>query len=204
MTSAENSTNNSDHYSGLNLGAIQSLAAGTATFDAPVTLRSGKANSNQAQASERSSELSPENSREEQSDSSESLDESISLPPPSEVAMQDYDRLQQNLLILTIVFGAIIFPFVWGFYSLQIALDYILGACGGVVYLRMLGRNVSRIGRQNKNSSASRLAVFAGLMIVALRWDQVEVIPVFLGFLTYKAAIIAFVLWTSVGPQESA
>lgn len=128
--------------------------------------------------------------------------ERTSLPPPSESSMQDYYQLQQNLLGLTVAFGAVIFPFVWGFYSLQIALDYILGACAGVVYLRMLGRNVSNIGRNKKNSSAGRLAVFAGIMIVALRWDQLEVVPVFLGFLTYKAAIIAFVLWTSVRPSK--
>lgn len=130
------------------------------------------------------------------------LGENILLPPPSEASMQDYYQLQQNLLGLTIAFGIVIFPFIWGFYSLQIALDYILGACGGIVYLRMLGRNVSNIGRQQKNSSAGRLAVFAGIMIVALRWDQLAIIPVFLGFLTYKAAIIAFVLWTSVRPQR--
>ncbi|MGB3294216.1 MAG: ATP synthase subunit I [Phormidesmis sp.] len=130
--------------------------------------------------------------------------EDILLLPPSEASMQDYDQLQQNLLGLTVAFGVVIFPFIWGFYSWQIALDYILGACGGIVYLRMLGRDVSKIGRQKKNSSAGRLAVFAGMMIVALRWDQLEVIPVFLGFLTYKVAIIAFVLWTSTRPQRGA
>ncbi len=124
--------------------------------------------------------------------------------PASEASMQDYYQLQQNLLGLTLAFGAFIFPFVWGFYSLHIALDYLLGACTGVVYFRMLGKNVGRIGRQQKNSSAGRLAVFAGVMIVALRWDQIEVIPVFLGFLTYKAAIIAFILWTVVKPSKKA
>lgn len=133
--------------------------------------------------------------------SSNTQGEKISLPPPSEASMQDFYHLQQNLLGLTAAFGAVIFLFVWGFYSLQIALDYILGACTGIVYLRMLGKNVSSIGRQKKNSSAGRLAVFAGMMIVALRWEQVEVIPVFLGFLTYKAAIIAFVLWTTLQPH---
>ncbi|NJM98308.1 MAG: ATP synthase subunit I [Phormidesmis sp. RL_2_1] len=118
--------------------------------------------------------------------------------------MQDYYKLQQDLLGLTVAFSAVIFAFVWFFYSWQIALDYGLGTCAGVVYLRMLGKNVSTIGRQKKNSSAGRLAVFAGMMIVALRWEQLAVIPVFLGFLTYKAAIIAFVLWTSVLPERRA
>jgi ATP synthase protein I len=128
--------------------------------------------------------------------------ETTLLLPPSETSMQDYYRLEQNLLGLTLAFGAVIFPCVWAFYSLPIALDYLLGACAGTVYLRMLGNNVSRIGRQKKNSSIGRLAVFAGVMIVALRWEQLAVIPVFLGFLTYKAAIIAFILWTVVKPQQ--
>lgn len=129
-------------------------------------------------------------------------EENLLLNPPSENAMQEYYQLQQNLLGLTAAFGAVIFPFVWGFYSLQIALDYMLGACVGVVYLRMLGRGVSKIGRKKKNPSTGRLAVVAGVLIVAMRWEQLDVMPVFLGFLTYKAAIIAFVLWTSVMPQR--
>lgn len=131
-------------------------------------------------------------------------EEKLLLNPPSETAMHEYYQLQQNLLGLTAAFGAFIFPFVWGFYSLQIALDYMLGACVGVVYLRMLGRGVSQIGRKKKNPNTGRLAVVAGVMIVAMRWDQLDVMPVFLGFLTYKAAIVAFVLWTSVMPQREA
>jgi ATP synthase protein I len=127
---------------------------------------------------------------------------SLALSPPSENAMEDYYQLQDRLLLLTVVFTALVFPFAWLFYSLQIALNYLLGACAGVVYLRMLARNVSTLGRdQKKNSSGGRLAVFVGVMIVALRWEQLAVIPVFLGFLTYKVAIIVFVLWTSTRPE---
>lgn len=137
------------------------------------------------------------------SEKSDAKGDPLELLPPSESSMEDYNQLQAKLFGLTLAFTVFIFPFVWGFYSLQIALDYSLGACAGVVYLRMLSRNVSALGRnQKKNSSVGRLAVFAGVMIVALRWDQLDVVPVFLGFLTYKAAIIAFVLWTSFLPEK--
>lgn len=136
-----------------------------------------------------------------QNSSVEAAESNEVLPPPSEASMQDFYQLQQNLLGLTVAFGAGIFFCVWGVYSLQIALDYLLGTVAGVVYLKMLGENVSGIGRQSKNSSAGRLAIFVGVMIVALRWDQVEVIPVFLGFLTYKVAIIAYALWPILKPQ---
>lgn len=183
MTSDENSTSRAKKYLGLNLGALQTLESEGVAVEAATT----------SHASEVRTELTEDDPAQV---------ESTPLPPPSEASMQDYYQLQQNLLGLTVAFGAVIFPFVWGFYSLQIALDYVLGACAGVVYLRMLGRNVSKIGRQKKNSSVGRLAVFAGVMIVALRWEQLDVLPVFLGFLTYKAAIIVFVLWTSVRPQR--
>lgn len=188
-------TKTPETYSGLNLVAIQSMETG----DWLAEKASAEVHAVQTEAS-RTEGIQPSQAHEPAK--AEQTQPEITLPPPSEASMQDYYHLQQNLLGLTIVFTALIFPFVWGFYSLQIALDYILGACAGIVYLKMLGKNVSTLGRQQKNSSAGRLAIFAGVMIVALRWEQVEVLPVFLGFLTYKAAIIVFVLWTSLRPTS--
>ncbi len=126
------------------------------------------------------------------------------LPPPSGTAMQDYYQLQQDLLRLTVAFSAVIFLCVWGFYSLNTALNYVIGACTGVVYLRMLARSVGKIGREAPKSSSGRLAVLIGVLVVATQWQQLSVLPVFLGFLTYKAALITFVLWTAVLPQQKA
>ena len=125
------------------------------------------------------------------------------LPPPSETSMQDYYQLQQDLLRLTVAFSAVIFFFVWGFYSLHTALNYVIGACTGVVYLRMLAKSVGRIGREKPKSSSGRLAVLIGVLVVATQWQELSVLPVFLGFLTYKAALIAFVLWTAVLPEQT-
>ncbi|MGB3765264.1 MAG: ATP synthase subunit I [Phormidesmis sp.] len=127
----------------------------------------------------------------------------IILPPPSETAMEDYYKLQQDLLQLTIAFSLVIFGFVWYFYSLNIALNYLLGACTGVVYLRMLARSVGQIGRSTPKSSSGRLAILIGVLVVATQWNQLAVLPVFLGFLTYKAALITFVLWTYALPRPS-
>lgn len=196
-------------YFGLNLLAIQPMAIrDRLTKEVPAAVQTIQSERNQTELLQKNQQQA-EPAQPEQTQSNPAEVEQAQSPqsegillPPSEGSMQDFYHLQQNLLGLTVVFGALIFPFVWGFYSLPIALDYTLGACAGVVYLKMLGKNVSTIGRQKKNSSAGRLAVFAGVMIVALRWEQVEVIPVFLGFLTYKAAIIAFVLWTSMRPTS--
>jgi ATP synthase protein I len=115
--------------------------------------------------------------------------------------MQDFYRLQQELLAYTLAFTAIIFISVWIFYSLNIALNYLLGAIAGVVYLKMLARDVERIGSQNQKISKTRLGLLIGLMIVATRLDQLQILPIFLGFLTYKISLMIYVLRSALAPD---
>lgn len=117
-------------------------------------------------------------------------------------SMADYYQLQQNLLICTLVFTAVIFCFTWGFYSLNVACNYLIGACTGVVYLRLLAKNVADLGRTKGKLGSGRLALVVGLILIAARWQQLEIVPAFLGFLTYKAAVIAYTLWTAVLPES--
>jgi len=110
--------------------------------------------------------------------------------------MAEFYQLRQELLTSTLILTIVIFGPVWFFYSLNIALNYLLGACTGVVYLRMLARNVEQLGREKSKIGSSQLALFIGLIIVATQWNQLQVVPTFLGFLTYKAAIIIYMFRT--------
>lgn len=122
------------------------------------------------------------------------------LPSASPGAMDEYYQLQKELYLWTFGMTGIAFLSVWFFYSLTTALSYLIGACSGVVYLRLLAKNVEGIGRAKQRLGNTGLAVFIGVMIVAFKWKQLEIVPIFLGFLTYKAAIIAYVFRTTLTP----
>jgi len=91
----------------------------------------------------------------------------------------------------------------WLVYGLKIGVSYLLGACAGMVYFRMLARSVDRIGNGAGGIGAPRLAIFIAVMIVALRWDQLAVLPVFLGFVTYKAAILLYAMQDLIRSSHS-
>jgi ATP synthase protein I len=122
-----------------------------------------------------------------------SVEESAGLlPAEPDPSMQEYYVLQEFLLKVTLICTGIIFISVWAVYGLSIALNYLLGAIAGVVYLRLLARNVEQLGRQKSQIGKTQIAIFIGVMIFASQWHQLQVLPVFLGFLTYKAAILVY------------
>ncbi|MEO1148630.1 MAG: ATP synthase subunit I, partial [Cyanobacteria bacterium J06638_22] len=86
---------------------------------------------------------------------------------------------------------------VWIFYSFNVALNYFIGACTGVVYLRLLAKNVAQLGREKQRLSNTRLALLIGVIVIASRVSELQIMPIFLGFLTYKVAVIFYVVQTS-------
>lgn len=118
-------------------------------------------------------------------------------------SMEEYYILKKSVFLVTLLMTGILFLVVWITFSLNIALSYLIGACVGIVYLRMLAKDVEKINSDNRRVSSGRLAIFAGMIILATRLEQLSVFPVFLGFLTYKLAIIGYVLITSLKPTQN-
>jgi ATP synthase protein I len=133
---------------------------------------------------------------------SEPVSESIQNEEKSN-SMDEYYKLRQSIFLVTLSLTAVIFFVVWVSLSLNIALSYLLGACVGIVYLRMLAKDVEKISSEAQRVSSGRLAVFVGVIVLSARWDQLSIMPVFLGFLTYKIAIIGYVLLINLMPAQN-
>lgn len=118
-------------------------------------------------------------------------------------SMQEYFQLKNQLLLFTLAMVPIIFTCSWWVYSLNVALNYLLGALVGVVYLRMLARDVENMVVSKRSLISGRLALFVGLIIVATQLNELQILPIFLGFLTYKAAIMVYVLRTTLLPESN-
>jgi ATP synthase protein I len=113
-------------------------------------------------------------------------------------SMAEYYELKNNILLGTIIIALVSFILVWVFYSLNTSFNYLLGACVSLVYVNLLAREVEKVGSGKKRIGSTRLAIFAGLMIIATQREQLQVMPIFLGFMTYKASILFYVLPNSL------
>ena len=138
------------------------------------------------------------NSTDETPQLTESVDEATTLEEPSvkslDNSMGEYQQLKQELYLITLAITAVAFATVVYFYGLRIAGNYLLGAVTGVVYLRLLARDVDRLGTETMKLSLNRQALVIVLMLVAAKWNQLQILPVFLGFLTYKAALLVYLV----------
>jgi ATP synthase protein I len=119
---------------------------------------------------------------------------------PIDNGMDGYHQLKLELFAYIAALAVPVFLLVWLKFGLNIALNYLLGALVGLIYVRMLSQAVERLGTENRRLSPNRLGLFAGVIILATRVPQLHVLPVFLGFLTYKAALLIYALRVAIIP----
>ncbi|MGD1902996.1 MAG: ATP synthase subunit I [Geitlerinemataceae cyanobacterium] len=117
-------------------------------------------------------------------------------------SMQEYYTLKQALYLSTLAItavGSIVALFA---YSSDTALSYLIGSLCGLLYLRMLAKGVERLGLGAASTGGSaRIAIFVGLVVVATQVERLQLVPVFLGFITYKFALLAYSF--AIGLRES-
>jgi len=104
--------------------------------------------------------------------------------------MDDFKRLQRRLLLITLCLslGTVLITAL--VFDRSTALSLAIGAAGALLYLRLLARSVSRLGENSRSVGKVQLLVPIVLVLAASRLPALSILPVFLGFLLYKPAVI--------------
>ena len=118
-------------------------------------------------------------------------------PEAAEAPSDDYLRLQRRLLLATLIVSAIAVLITALAFNLHIAGSLLVGALGGLLYLRLLARSVGKLGNGAKKVGKTQLLVPVVLVLASARLPQLELLPALLGFLLYKPALILQVLLDS-------
>lgn len=104
--------------------------------------------------------------------------------------MEHYERLQRRLLVATAAAVALAVPLTVWLFGGSAALSLLLGGLGGLLYLRLLARSVSRLGGERRSVGKVQLLVPVALVLAAARIPSLQILPALLGFLLYKPALI--------------
>jgi ATP synthase protein I len=104
--------------------------------------------------------------------------------------MDDYVRLQRRLMMATLAVSAAAVPLSWIWFGGSAAASLLLGACSGLLYLRLLARSVARIGSDSRSIGRFQLLVPTLLVMAAIRIPAIELLPALAGFVLYKPALL--------------
>ncbi|WP_246198835.1 ATP synthase subunit I [Sodalinema gerasimenkoae] len=146
-------------------------------------------------------QTSPVSSQPVQVSASPTPSETVAVSGESRSSDEEYSQLRKQLYMATLLISGAVFASLWYLSSRDVALNYSIGALVGTVYLRMMARDVERLGRTKVRLGNGRMALFIGLMVVATQVQQLQILPTFFGFMTYKVAILVHVLLTTFAPD---
>lgn len=128
--------------------------------------------------------------------------EVVESQTPEEIpeSMREFYQLQRILFSVAIAASIAIASSIWVFYSLNVALNYILGAIAGMLYLRRMAKDIEGLGGESSGfiSGVGRMVIFIGTIFIATQVESLQVLPVFLGFLTYKVAILIYAIQSAI------
>ena len=128
-----------------------------------------------------------------QGETSERLKLSEDLESPeisSEDLSTEYVSLQLRIFRINLavtafaVLGAILFV------DLNAAISLFLGACSGIVYLRLLAKNIGSLGKSSSSVGKVQLIVPVVLVLVVAKVPDLHLLPSLVGFLLYKPSLI--------------
>ena len=103
---------------------------------------------------------------------------------------EEYLLLQLRIFrinLVVTVFAAVVSIL---FVDLNAAISLLLGACSGIIYLRLLAKNIGSLGKSSSSVGKVQLIVPAALVLVVAKVPDLHLLPSLVGFLLYKPSLI--------------
>ena len=120
-------------------------------------------------------------------------EDSLNQEPSREVnalPTLEYVQLQQRIFRVILIVSAFSVAISAFFFGFETAGSIFVGACFGALYLRLLARNVGKIGDGTRTFGKIQLIVPVLLVLGVSRTPQLELLPALIGFLLYKPSLI--------------
>ena len=108
----------------------------------------------------------------------------------SEEFSYEYTQLQLRIFRLTLILSSFAVLITAIFFDIRASISLLIGACSGILYLRLLARGIGKLGKSSMSVSKVQLLVPILLFFAVSRVPQLELLPAFLGFLLYKPSLI--------------
>jgi len=105
-------------------------------------------------------------------------------------SVNEYVTLQRSIFRMTFVLTAFTVVFAIIFVDFNAAISLLLGACSGIIYLRLLAKNIGSLGKSSSSVSKVQLLVPVLLVLVVTKLPELQLMPALVGFLLYKPSLI--------------
>ena len=102
----------------------------------------------------------------------------------------EYVLLQLRIFRINLAVTAIAVIVSILFVDLNAAISLLLGAFSGIIYLRLLAKNIGSLGKSSSSVSKVQLLVPVLLILVVTKLPDLHLIPALVGFLLYKPSLI--------------
>ena len=102
----------------------------------------------------------------------------------------EYLLLQLRIFRINLVVTAFAAVVSILFVDLNAAISLLLGACSGIIYLRLLAKNIGSLGKSSSSVGKVQLIVPAALVLVVAKVPDLHLLPSLVGFLLYKPSLI--------------
>ena len=131
----------------------------------------------------------------------QSLDNSIIKESKSGIANQidnllsqndEYTKLQLTIFRITFIFSTLLALITGIFLGFTFGFSIFIGAISGIFYLRLLAKNVGKLGKESSGISKLQLIVPVCLFIFASKLGSLDIFPAMIGFFIYKPSLILY------------